>query len=93
MDTFKQLGIEHRYVPSYSPESNGFVERQHRSINIALRTLVHKEKWSMLLPLITTSIKNSFVEGNLFTPSQLTLGTCTNISCRVFFNQVSDHRK
>ena len=26
MDTFKQLGIEHRYVPPYSPESNGFVE-------------------------------------------------------------------
>ena len=83
MDTFKQLGIEHRYVPPYSQESNGFVERQLRSINIALRTLVHKEKWSMLLPLITTSIKNSFVEGNLFTPSQLTLGTCTNIRGRV----------
>ena len=92
-EAFQQLGIDHRYVPPYSPESNGFVERQHRSINVALRTLVDKEKWSMLLPLITTSINNSFIEGNLFTPSQLALGTCTNISGRIFFDKVSNNHK
>ena len=89
---FKQLGVDHRYVPPYTPQSNGYIERQHRSINIALRTLVDKTKWSLHLPLITASINNSLVEGNPFTPSQLALGTCTNVSGRVMFNQVSENK-
>ena len=87
---FKQLGVDHRFVPPYTPQSNGYIERQHRSINIALRTLADKTTWSLHLPLITASINNSLVEGNPFTPSQLALGTCTNVSGRVLFNRVSE---
>ena len=54
---FKQLDVDHRYVPSYTPQSNGYNERHHRSINIALWTIVDKTRHPLHLPLITASIK------------------------------------
>ena len=89
---FKQLDVDHRYVPSYTPQSNGYNERQHRSINIALWTLVDKTRHPLHLPLITASIKKPLVEGNPFTLSQLTSGICANVSGTTFFNRVNEHK-
>ena len=91
-DTFEQLGIDHHFVPIYSPSSNGYIERQHRTINVALRALTEEKNWSLHLPLITAEINNTFIDGNLFTPSQYALGTCTNLSGRLMFNKVDNKR-
>ena len=34
---FNQLGIDHRHVPPYCPQANGYIERQHRTIIQDLR--------------------------------------------------------
>ena len=89
---FEQLGIDHHFVPVYSPSSNGFIERQHRTINVALRALNDETNWSLHLPLITAEINNAFLEGSPFTPSQYALGVCTNLSGRVLFNKVGNEK-
>ena len=43
-DTFTQLGVDHRFVPPYSPQANGFIERQHKTINQALRAVEIKNQ-------------------------------------------------
>ena len=92
-NAFEQLGVDHRFISPYNPQSNGFIERQHRSINVALRALEDKTNWALHLPLITTAINNSPIEGSHFSPSQYALGTCTNLSGRVLFNEISSHEK
>ena len=73
-DTFKQLGVDHRFVPPYSSQANGFIELQHKTINQALRTVDTKTNWARRLPLIVASINNTSIEGSPHTPSQYTIG-------------------
>ena len=61
---FKQLGIEQRFTSSRTPQTNGYVERQNRTINVAFRSLEDKTNWALHLPLITCTINNSFIEGS-----------------------------
>ena len=89
-NAFEQLGIDHHFVPVYSPSSNGYIERQHRTINVALRALTEETNWSLHLPLITAEINNATIDGSLFTPSQYALGVCTNLSGSVMFNKVEN---
>ena len=36
-EAFEQLGIDHSLVSPYSPQTNGFIKRQHKTIIVALR--------------------------------------------------------
>ena len=87
-EAFEQLGIDHRLVCPYSPQTNGFIERQHKTINVALRALTDKTNWALHLPLITAALNNTFVEGSLYTPSQYALGASLNLSGRLMFHQI-----
>ena len=83
-DTFTQLGVDHRFVPPYSPQANGFIERQHKTINQALRAVEIKTNWARRLPLIIASINNTAIEGSPYTPSQYALGMCMNLPGLIF---------
>ena len=72
-EAFEQLGIDHRLVSPYSPQTNGFIERQHKTINVALRALSDKTNWALHLPLITLALNNTFIEGSPYTPAQYAL--------------------
>ena len=78
-EAFEQLGIDHCLVSPYSPQSNSFIERQHKTINVALRALSDKTNWALHLPLITAALNNTFVEGSHYTPAQYALGTAQNL--------------
>ena len=85
-DTFTQLGVDHRLVPPYSPQANGYIERQHKTINQALRAVRTKENWALRLPIIIASINNTSIEGSPYTPSQYALGMCANLPGQIFLN-------
>ena len=85
---FQQLGIQHRPTASRSPQTNGFVERQNRTINVAFRALEIKTNWAIHLPLITATINNSFIEGCPYTPAQYAFGCALNLTGRVLFNSI-----
>ena len=89
-DACKQLGIEQRFTSSRTPQTNGYVERQNRTINVAFRSLEDKANWALHLPLITANINNSFVEGSPFTPAQYAFGCSLNLSGRVLFDKVNE---
>ena len=90
-DMFSQLGVEHRLVPPYSPQSNGYIERQHRSIVQALRADSQKSCWALRLPMITASINNTPIQGSPFTPAQYTFGTSINLPGQVLVDKVSEN--
>ena len=81
----EQLGIEHRTVAPYSPQTNEFIERQHCVINQAVRTETIKTNWALRLPVITVVINNTSIEG---TPSQHALGACVNLPGQIFMNKI-----
>ena len=91
-NAFEQLGIDHHFVPVYSPSSNGYIEREHLTINVALRALTEKTNWSLHLPLITAEMNNAMLDGSPFTPSQYALEVCTNLRGRVMFNKVENQK-
>ena len=84
----EQLGIEQRYTSSRTPQTNGYVERQNRTINVAFRALEDKTNWALHLPLVTSNINNSFIEGSPYTPAQYAFGCSLNLSGRVLFDRV-----
>ena len=83
----QQLGIDHRTTTPYSPQTNGFIERQHRVINQALRAETVKTNWALRLPLITVAINNTPIEGTPFTPSQYAFGACVNLPGQIFMDK------
>ena len=83
----KQLGIDHRTTTPYSPQTNGFIERQHRVINQALRAEMVKTNWALRLPLITVAINNTPIEGTPFTPAQYAFGACVNLPGQIFMDK------
>ena len=78
--TFEQLNIDHRFTDTYSPSTNGMIERAHRSINVALRSLDNPTNWAYHLPLITNALNNQRVSHSPFTPAQYVFGSPTNQS-------------
>ena len=75
------------YVSPYSPQTKGFIEKQHKSINNALRALSDKTNWALHLPLITVALNNTFIEGSPYTRAQYALGTAQNLLGRVMFDK------
>ena len=68
------MGIKHIYTTPYHPQSNGFIERIHRMVKVALRTLDDKEGWVDQIPLISLMINNQVSDINSYTPYQKTFG-------------------
>ena len=68
------LGVVHRRTTPYHPQSNGHVERVHRTLKTALRALDKHSSWALHLPHIVLTINNLTVDKNDFTPYQMVFG-------------------
>ena len=47
---FEQLGIEHRFTSARTPQTNGYVERQNRTIKLAFLSLNDTTNWVLHQP-------------------------------------------
>jgi hypothetical protein len=70
----KQLGIHHTMSTSYHPQGNSLIERQHRTLKSAIMA---KEgvSWSVALPMILLSLRNTLKPDIDASPAELVFGT------------------
>lgn len=84
------VGIDHKFTTSYHPQANGMVERIHRTMRVAFRSLDKPSDWSDALPLITLAINNQVCDNNDYTPYQMVFGQAARLPGTFFFNDDSD---
>ena len=77
----KTMGIEHRRTTAYHPQSNGKIERWHRTLKNALRaaSMNANKEWIHRLPKTLLFLRNCMGSDNKASPSQLTLGANTRL--------------
>ena len=54
-----KLHISHRTMTSYHPESNGMIERVHRTLKASVRAKCQSASWMSELPLILLSLRSA----------------------------------
>ena len=69
------FGIEHRVTPSYHPQTNGMVERLHRTLKEVLTTTNSREDWAPKLPLLLLGLRARPIADAGLSPHQLLFGT------------------
>ena len=75
----RHLDIKHKRVTAYHPQANGFVERVHRTIKVALRALEDRSEWPYHLPFVQLFLNNQVSKPNCFSPYQLAFGQTGNL--------------
>lgn len=79
------LGITRMRTTAYHPQTNGAIERSHRTIKNALRTICKEASdWELKLPLVLLSLRTSAPEPTKVPPCKLILGTDIRIPIDVF---------
>ena len=75
----RQLGIKHLRTTSYHPQTNGMIERFHRTLKQSLRILSFDANWVKTLPFVLLGWRNTPSRTTGSTPSQLLFGTNTSM--------------
>lgn len=72
--------IEHRFTTPYHPQTNGLVERSHRTLADMLSRLVNYQHtdWDELLPFVTAAYNTATHEATKYTPFFLVHGREAN---------------
>lgn len=79
----KMLGIKHYRTTSYHPQSNGMIERLHRTIKSALKCN-NANDWVDCLPTILLGHRSTLKEDIKATPAELVYGTTLRLPGEFF---------
>ena len=88
---FKQCGIKHRKVVPYSPQSNGLIERFHRTLKKAIQT-VHSEGrlWQDALHSFLMDYRSTVHASTNKTPASLMFGREIRTEIPAFHEKLKD---
>jgi transposase InsO family protein len=72
----RRLGIEHKVTTPYHPQSDGFTERQHRTIKAALQACVadNQTDWDSWLPAVAFTLRSTPIDGLGLSPFEVLFG-------------------
>lgn len=79
------LGTSHLKTTPYHPQSNGMIERWHRTLKAAIKSYGTNE-WHDALPLILLGLRSTFKEDLKGTPAEMLFGTTLRLPGE-FFHQ------
>jgi len=80
---FSTFGIQHTRTSPYHPQSNGLVERFHRTLKSAL-TAHESTQWSTKLPIVLLALRNTVKAGFEHTPAELVYGATLRLPGEMF---------
>lgn len=73
------LGINRIRTSAYRPQSNGLIERFHRTLKCALKTRNNPNLWLDHLPLVLLGLRTTVSSESQVSPAELTYGTTLNL--------------
>lgn len=79
----KLLGINHLKTTSYHPQSNGLIERWHRTLKAAIMCY-DSTNWCTALPTILLGLRSTFKEDLQATPAEMVYGTTLRLPGEFF---------
>lgn len=82
-ELFKIIGTKHIRTTPYHPQSNGIVERWHRTFKAAILAC-GKDSWVDRLPLILLSLRNTFKPDLSTSPAEMVYGANLRIPGEFF---------
>lgn len=84
----KLMGAKHVHTTPYHPQSNGMVERMHRTLKAAL--MCHPETpWPEALPTVLLGLRTTFKEDLQASPAEMVFGTSPRVPGELFITDDS----
>lgn len=77
------LGIKHLRTTPYHPQTNGLIERWHRTLKSSIKCHASMD-WSRLLPTILLGLRVTYKEDISASPAELVYGTTLKIPGEFF---------